>query len=418
MRALAIAWCGPTLLATLLARAPLGAQVFAAADLGGVVHRTGADLWRSTSRVNPVLRIDRSWAQASAEADLWSGGSAWRLERTAVDLLGAPPPIGPFRFTASAHIERIATSPFLEPTKQTIGSIESAVSLRFGQGGGWLGLAAERAPGLDSLSARPLMRAGFWHRFGTATVAFSAQSHRARLGGRAATLHYGISSPDSSWDTLTGVWTHNQPQRIVTGDSGAPSRLQQWSDLQARVAWSAARISLDGRVGLQPKVDMAPRSLWARGTVTLALSPRLALVAGGGTQPAALWLGAPSSRFVSVGLRVAPASLVHSSPPPFVRPSAASFVIRPADGDSTAHSYVITVRVPDARSIEISGDFNGWHAVALREVRPGIWETTLSLLPGTHRVSLRVNGDRWDAPPGLPTADDDFNGRVGVVVVR
>lgn len=418
MRALATAWCGPILLTTLVASATLDAQVSASADLGGVVHRTGADLWRSTSRVEPVLRIDRPWAQGSADADLWSAGSEWRLQRTAVDLLGAPPPFGPFRFTALAHVERVTTSPFLEPTARTTGSFESAVSLRFGQGGGWLGLAAERAPGIDSLSARPLLRAGFWHRFGMATIAFSAQSHRARLGGRAATLHYGMTSPDSSRDTLTGVWTHNLPKPFVTGDSGAPSRLQQWSDMQARIAWSAGRVSVDGRVGVQPKVDMAPRSLWARGTATIAFSPRLALVAGGGTQPASLWLGAPSSRFVSVGLRVAPAALVHSAPPSFVRPSAASFVIRPADGDSTTHSYVITVRVPDARAVDISGDFNGWHAVALREARPGMWETTLSLLPGTHRVSLRVNGDRWDAPPGLPTADDDFNGRVGLLLVR
>jgi len=29
-----------------------------------------------------------------------------------------------------------------------------------------------------------------------------------------------------------------------------------------------------------------------------------------------------------------------------------------------------------------------------------------------------VNGDRWVAPPGLPTTDDDFNGTVGLVVIR
>jgi hypothetical protein len=80
--------------------------------------------------------------------------------------------------------------------------------------------------------------------------------------------------------------------------------------------------------------------------------------------------------------------------------------------------YVISVRVPDARTVEISGDFDGWHPLGLREIRPDVWETTLVLLPGTHRINLRVNGDRWVAPPGLPSTDDDFNGTVGLIVVH
>jgi len=50
-------------------------------------------------------------------------------------------------------------------------------------------------------------------------------------------------------------------------------------------------------------------------------------------------------------------------------------------------------------------------------VRPNVWETVLDLRAGAHRVNLRVNGDSWVAPPGLPTADDDFNGTVGLIVV-
>jgi hypothetical protein len=301
---------------------------------------------------------------------------------------------------------------------RTFGTIESAVSLRLGNGGGWFGLAEERAREIDNGSARPLLRAGLWQRFGMMTLALSSESHRARLGGRPPTYHYQNNRPDSTFDSLNGVWNQIQPRVLVTADSGSPSRPWLWSDVQARIGWSAGRVSLDGRVGLQPKVDAAPRSLWARGIATVALAPRLSLVAGAGVQPAAVWLGTPSSRFASVGFRVAPASLVHPAPPPFVRPSAATFVIRRLDGDSAGTLYTVAVRVPDARAVEISGDFNGWHAVALREVRPDVWETTLEFRPGTHRVNLRVNGDHWVAPPGLPTADDDFNGTVGLIVIH
>ena len=415
MGALARTRHGIVLLAAAVAAAPLGAQMSAAADLGGVVHRTGADLWRSTSRADPALRVDGRWLQASGDADVWGGADRLHLERGVVDLLGSPAPLGPFRFTTTAHVERLNTSPLLA---RTMGTIEAAASLRLGNGGGWFGVAEERVRGVDSVSARPLLRAGLWQRFGMMTLSLTSESHRARLGGRPPTYHYQTIRPDSSFDSLSGVWLQNQPRLSVSGDSGSPSRAFLWSDVQARIGWTAGRVSLDGRVGIQPRVDAAPRSLWARGTATVALAPRLSLVAGAGVQPASVWVGTPSSRFLSVGLRVAPVSLVHPAPPPFVRPSAAAFVIRHVDGDSAGTSYVVAVRVPDARAVEISGDFDGWRPVALREIRPDVWETTLVLLPGTHRINLRVNGDRWVAPPGLPTTDDDFNGTVGLIVVR
>ena len=77
----------------------------------------------------------------------------------------------------------------------------------------------------------------------------------------------------------------------------------------------------------------------------------------------------------------------------------------------------MSIRVPSARSVELSGDFNGWHALRLREVRPDVWEATLALSPGTHRVNIRVNGDAWTAPPGLASTNDEFNGTVGLLVV-
>jgi hypothetical protein len=249
------------------------------------------------------------------------------------------------------------------------------------------------------------------------TLSLSAESHRARLGGRPSSAHDEVIRADSSRDTLTGAWIHF-PERIITiGDSGAPSRAWLWSDLQARLGWTTKRISLDGRLGMQPRVSTAPRSLWARAAAAIVLTPRVALVASGGVQPSSVWLGTPSARFLSVGLRVAPASLLRPAPPPFVRPTASSFVIRRQDADSASSAFLVVVRVPDARAVELSGDFNGWKPVALRESEPGVWETTLTLVPGTHRLNMRVNGDRWMAPPGLPTTDDDFNGTVGSIVV-
>jgi len=380
-----------------------------------MVHRTGTDLWRSTSRADPALRIDGRWAQLNGDADIWGGADGLHLQQGTIDFVAAPAAIGPMRLMTTGHLARVSASPLLG---RTVGTIESAVSLGVASGGGWLGLAAERAREIDSAGVRPLLRAGLWQRFGMMTLALSAESHRARLGGRPSSLHQETIPADSLRDTLTGAWIHRDGQLVTIGDSGAPSRAWLWSDVQARIRWTTQRVSLDGRVGVQPRVGAAPRSLWARAGATIAVAPRLSLVASGGVQPSSVWLGTPSSRFLSVGLRVAPASLVHPAPPPFVRPTAAGFVIRRADADTAGMSYVVAVHVPDARAVELSGDFNGWKPVPLREVRPDVWETTLTLAPGAHRINMRVNGDSWVAPPGVPTTDDDFNGTVGLIVVR
>jgi hypothetical protein len=35
-----------------------------------------------------------------------------------------------------------------------------------------------------------------------------------------------------------------------------------------------------------------------------------------------------------------------------------------------------------------------------------------------HRVAIRVNGDAWTVPPGVASAQDEFQGTVGVIVIK
>jgi len=137
-------------------------------------------------------------------------------------------------------------------------------------------------------------------------------------------------------------------------------------------------------------------------------------VAGGGTDQGRLSLGVPATRFGTLALRWAPSSLLRGPAPLSVTSSAAAFTLRPVGGGS----YDVVMRVPHARRVEVSGDFNAWHAVQLRETRPDFWEATLTLAPGTYHISVRVDGAKWSAPPGVPTLEDEFNGTVGIVVVR
>jgi 1,4-alpha-glucan branching enzyme len=96
-----------------------------------------------------------------------------------------------------------------------------------------------------------------------------------------------------------------------------------------------------------------------------------------------------------------------------VRPRATAFALTPA-GNGV---YRVMLRIPGARTAEISGDFNQWTPVSLRETSDGVWEASVPIAPGTHRVNVRINGDRWTAPPGLPAVNDEFAGRVGIIIV-
>ena len=383
------------------------AQITTAAGVGLALQRS-TGLWSSVTRFEPAFRFDNRWGSLTTELSAAAGSQGLRIDDGRSTALFSPAPIGPVRFATAVQMERMAVGGHARLT----GTLETAISMAVGQSGGWLGLATARSSGADSAVIEPLLRVGFWRRLASVTVTVSGESHNTRLGGRPSTVRQFTYADSVQNDTIRGGWTRvlRTGERV---DSAVASRHVRWSDVQARITWSAARLSLDGRVGVRPKLDFSPTTLWGRIYATMALAPRLSLVAAGGSEAAKVWIGAPSQRFVSLGLRVAPAALVRPLPSPHVRPTVARFAVTRVDSGT----YLVTLRVPEARVVELSGDFNGWHPISLRQARPDVWEAAIALVPGTYHVNVRVNGDRWMAPPGLTAASDDFNGTVGLLIV-
>ena len=234
----------------------------------------------------------------------------------------------------------------------------------------------------DSLPARPFLTYEAWRSFRFALVSLGASSHVARLP---------------------------QQPGIDTGP-GARLRLNYWSDVEGRVAWRLSALTMEAVIGARGRVQHYAPSLWGRVGASYPLSSRFALVTAVGSEPARPSLGLPSSNFVSVALRVRrwrfPTDVDSARPTAFG-------IQRKNDKE-----YRISYAAPNASTVELSGDFNGWRPLKLLSTRAGVWETTLPLTPGTYHVNIRVDGGRWLPPPGLPQADDDFNGAVGVLVVR
>jgi hypothetical protein len=313
---------------------------------------------------------------------------------------GAPLSLGRLQLDANVIVDRIA-SPIGPRTAYTA---DAALRLPMRSSGVWLGSALEAAREIDTLPVRPLLRGGVWHAFRATRVSIEAGSHVARVGGRAA-RHWTETRRDSLV-TDSGVVFIERP--LTFGDSGSASKTTFWSDVQARLAWIRAGSSLEVVVGARPRVAGFQSSMWGHLRGTYDVTSHLSLVGAVGTQTTHIGLGIPSTRFAAAAIRVSPWRS-HTAKP---RPSA--FVVTAVG----SRGYRVTFVAPEATSVELSGDFGEWKPVSLTQAKAGVWETTLSLSPGTYHVNLRINGGQWTAPPGLPQAHDDFNGTVGVLVVR
>ena len=76
---------------------------------------------------------------------------------------------------------------------------------------------------------------------------------------------------------------------------------------------------------------------------------------------------------------------------------------------------------PQAASVAVVGDFNGWDPQRTRMIRSnheGGWTARLKLPPGVHQYSFVIDGSTWVPDPGAKTTlADGFGGRNSVIIV-
>lgn len=91
----------------------------------------------------------------------------------------------------------------------------------------------------------------------------------------------------------------------------------------------------------------------------------------------------------------------------------------PASVD-TVHLVRFAIAAPEARSVALVGDFNGWTKggteLSMSAVA-GVWTITLPLPPGRHQYAFLVDGERWVVDPTATIVSDDFGTETSVVTV-
>jgi hypothetical protein len=200
-------------------------------------------------------------------------------------------------------------------------------------------------------------------------------------------------------------FTHTRQQRFL-----APSIPATYLDGSASWRHERGGFSFGGTVGYRKvTAGNVARGAWASGEAMLWVAPHSAIVFSGGRTPADIVRGFPVTTYASVALRFA--SRAHQTVNRRVGTGPRVAVARSEGG-----TVVLEVRAPDARSVELTGDFTAWMPVPL--TRDGaIWRLERPISPGLHRLAIRVDGGAWLAPRNLPPVEDELGGGAAVITI-
>lgn len=221
-----------------------------------------------------------------------------------------------------------------------------------------------------------------------------------------------------------GAWIREGA--TVISASAHPQQLQNgdlMSDLDATIDRTFGNVTFAGsfglRVGQASRVDIG----WASVGATFAINRRLLATASVGNYPADLMQGLPGARFISLSIRLPSRSRFQRRDDQIVgvvQPSPATdgVMLSVVRTDSARGGRAVRVRAPASDRVEVMADFTDWEPVPLVRTPAGLWELTLPISAGQHRINVRLDGGDWVVPTNVARVTDEFGGVVGLILVR
>ena len=64
-----------------------------------------------------------------------------------------------------------------------------------------------------------------------------------------------------------------------------------------------------------------------------------------------------------------------------------------------ADEHEFRYKAPDAKSVELMGEWNGWKSISMTKGDDGVWTAKVTLSPGTYGYKFLVNGTDWVFDP-------------------
>jgi hypothetical protein len=369
------------------------------------VDAVGRDRWGANQVVASALRLERPWMTFGSDgAVLRDERGVWRAAGSLDAALLTAAPLGA-RLAVIGSFGEPARDSALYPSRLVVGA---RMTRRIGAAGTWL--AADVARWTGGAPHAVDFTSGAWRQVRSAllTVSVSSRAGAAHELSIVTRTFVVDSMVDSAGKRVL------RPYQVTREDTANVPVARRWSEAEGRLFWAGGRWSLDVAVRGRLAAHGISAALWATADGALQVNPRVAIVGGIGTAPGGLTPRLPAHRHASLGVRLMRAAPLTRALPVELQPVAVGFDVQ----EVAPGRYRVALRVPRARVVEITGDFTAWKPVALQRASADWWEVTLPITPGTHQVNVRINGERWVAPPGATVVDDDFAGVVGIIVVR
>lgn len=250
------------------------------------------------------------------------------------------------------------------------------------------------------------------HLTGTGTVAVGAGAGPSQVFSVAVSA--GVPAVDVAFRT-TWLREDTTASASFVVPQPAPRIEHGYTDgeMRGRVRAGAARLLLTGGVRFGKLRGGPPQWLW--GEAAHPISRRFSIVAAGGTRPRRPELAQHGGSFALLGIRLETGA--ESAPPPVVAPPDAGLGTQVIP--LARNRYLLQLRLPGARRVELTGDVTNWTPVAMRAV-PGVrhsWELVLEAAPGMYAINIRTDGNDWIVPPGLVAVPDRFGGTAGLLTL-
>ncbi|MFN8571487.1 MAG: hypothetical protein U0132_05470 [Gemmatimonadaceae bacterium] len=264
---------------------------------------------------------------------------------------------------------------------------------------------------------------------GASRLRFEADHRRLNLGASVARTFDG-----SAWRTTvmgegSGYLQRGASEYRLTFTPMQLSGGDVMSDWEGGISTPWKRAQLDASLGV--RLGEAQRGTVGWGSLTLVMPWRSDFVTtfSIGNYPVDLLQGLPGGRYAAVNLRLPdgklprrrrrallpPAPVVPRRPDLLVSERLAVTIGAPYD---TAQLREVRVWAPGVAKVELVADFTQWIAVPLIQIGVGEWQGYYHVPAGSHRLNLLLNGKELDVPTNLARETDDFNGSVGVIIVR
>lgn len=297
--------------------------------------------------------------------------------------------------------------------------VQTRIHVPFRQAGGmWFGGGVAKPWRVAVISSADVLDGGVWGKLGDGASKFGIATLTATF------TNFSFSKVASVRDSSTALscgpaTVGNIAAANALDDAGtACERQSRFSDMEAVLRWEVGPLEMSAQGGyrLGDSYDVTPDSRrWSSAHATIWLNERIAIIGGGGRQPALPLRGLPARSFGMAGLEIA-YSPVSKSAVPVSLPHATllkKFEMQPGTGDMRK----IVIRVGGVERVDVMGDFSDWSPLTLVRRGRDLWELNVPLSPGMYHINVRVDGGAWMAPPGIPTMHDGFAGDVGLIVV-